>query len=86
MLAFPLQLVDEILQNYHIGHALLIAFVVVVLGGFFMNRSNRLLGLLFIVFGLIFILTPSTEIPPILLFFGVALVIVGPVIMVAAND
>ena len=85
MYEIPLQLIDNFLMDYSVGHALLLVFVLAVLGGFAVNRSTKLLGLQLSVFGLIFVLTPSTMMPESFLYLGLALVVVGPVVVVAGD-
>lgn len=86
MYELPLQLLDDFLIDYHIGHVLILVFVLAVVGGFAINRSTKVLGIQLALFGVIFMLTPSTEMPPSYLFFGLLLVLVGPVIIVASGD
>lgn len=85
MFDIPLQLVDSFLMDYHIGHALFLGFVLVSAGSFAVKRSVPLLGIIFTMFGLLFILTPSTMMPTTFLFLGVALVVAGPVIAISAE-
>lgn len=86
MYDLPLQLLDDFLMDYHIGHVLVLVFVLAVVGGFAVNRSTKVLGIQLALFGAIFMLTPSTEMPASYLFFGLLLVLVGPIIVVAADD
>jgi hypothetical protein len=86
MFEMPLQLVDDFLQQYHVGHALLVGFVLAVLGGFAVNRSVKVLGIQFSLFGLLFIITPTSTMTTPFLFLGIGLVVVGPLIAIAAND
>jgi len=86
MYEIPLQLVDDFLMDYTVGHALFLVFVLAVVGGFAVNRSVKVLGVQMSLFGFIFVLTPSTTMPTEMFFFGIALVVVGPVVAVAAND
>jgi hypothetical protein len=85
MYEIPIQVIDDFLMDYTVGHALFLVFVLAVLGGFAVNRSTKFLGLQLSLFGLIFVLTPSTTMPAAIMYFGVALVIVGPVVFVAAD-
>jgi hypothetical protein len=85
MLEFPLQLFDDFIRNYHVGHVLFLAFVFAAIGGFAVNRSVKLLGINFALFGLLFILTPNSTMPVEFLYFGVMLVVVGPVIAIAGD-
>lgn len=86
MYEIPLQLIDDFLMQYTVGHALFLVFVLAVLGGFAVNRSMKVLGLQLSLFGVIFVLTPSTTMPVWMLYFGVGLAVVGPVVFVAAED
>lgn len=86
MFELPLQLLDDFLMDYHIGHVLVLVFVLAVVGGYAVNRSKKVLGIQLALFGAIFMLTPSTEMPPGYLFFGLLLVLVGPIIVVATED
>ena len=86
MYEIPLQLVDDFLMDYTVGHALFLVFVLALLGGFAVKRSTKLFGLQLSLFGIIFILTPSTTMPTWMLFMGVGLVVVGPIVLVAAES
>ena len=86
MLEFPLQLVDDFLMDYHIGHALLLGFVLAVGGGLAVTRSVKLLGVNIILFGLLFIITPTSTMPTEYAFLGIALLVVGPIIVIASSD
>jgi hypothetical protein len=59
MLALPLQIVDSFLLNYNVGDALIVVFGVGLLATLPM-RSRKLTTLHVILFGLIFLLTPSS--------------------------
>lgn len=86
MFEMPLQLVDDFLRQYHVGHALLVGFVLAVVGGFAINRSVKVLGIQLSLFGLLFIITPTSTMEIPFLFFGIGLAVVGPVVAVSAND
>lgn len=86
MFELPLQLVDDFLMDYHIGHALFLGFVLVVLGGLAVTKSIKVLGVNLILFGLLFVITPTAEMPTEYAFFGIALLVIGPIIVIAAND
>ncbi|ELZ96844.1 hypothetical protein C440_03683 [Haloferax mucosum ATCC BAA-1512] len=80
----PLQLIDTFLLDYNIGQALLLVFILSTVGALPL-KSRRVLGVNTVVFGLIFLLTPVTLAKPHYLFFGVTLLIVGPVLYVSGN-
>ena len=84
--AFLLDLIDDILLDYHVAHALFLLFVLVVLGGLVTTKSLKVLGVNFALFGLIFVLTPVQTHPVIFQFFGLALLVTGPMIVVIARN
>ncbi|WP_336135298.1 hypothetical protein [Natronomonas amylolytica] len=86
MFELPLQLIDDFLMNYHLGHVLLLLFIVAVGGGFAANRSVKVLGVQFSLFGLLFIITPSTTMPTTFLYLGIGLAVIGPVIAISADS
>jgi hypothetical protein len=79
----PLQVVDTFLLDYHVGHALLLGFVVTTLGAVPLG-SRRLVAINTVVFGLLFMLTPVAIMPSVFLFLGMALLVVGPIVYVTA--
>jgi hypothetical protein len=85
MYEIPLQLIDDILRNYHVGHVILLLFVLAVVGGFVANRSIKVVGIQLSAFGLLFILTPNSMMPTEFLYLGIALVVVGPVVAISSN-
>jgi hypothetical protein len=80
----PLDLLDDFLLDYHLGHVLVLAFVASVLGSFAL--SKKLLSLNVILFGMVFMLAPSNLAPLPYKLFGVALVVIGPVLYTTARD
>jgi len=86
MFEMPLQLVDDFLRQYHVGHALLVGFVLAVVGGFAINRSVKVLGIQLSLFGLLFIITPTSTMEVPYLFLGIGLAVIGPVVAISAND
>jgi uncharacterized membrane protein HdeD (DUF308 family) len=84
MPVLPLQIIDEFLIQYTVGQALLVAFVLSVLATLPL-KSQRLIGLVTIVFGLVFAMTPSSLQPTSFMFLGIGLLVVGPMIYVTAN-
>lgn len=84
MFALPLQVVDNFLLQYNVGQALLLLFILSVLAVLPL-RSMKVLGLNVIVFGLIFMLTPMSEAPIHFQFLGIALVFVGPLLVVTGR-
>lgn len=80
----PLDLLDNFLLDYHLGHVLVLAFVGSVLGSFAL--SKKLLSLNVIVFGLLFMLAPSNISPIQYKMLGVALVVIGPILYTTARS
>jgi len=81
----PLQLIDSILINYNMGQVLLLGFVVTTLGALPL-KSQQVIGLNTILFGLIFLLTPLSTMPSVYLFLGLTLLVIGPIVYVTANE
>jgi hypothetical protein len=84
MFVVPLQLVDQFLINYNVGQALLVAFVLSVLAVLPL-KSQQLLALVVVVFGLVFLMTPSSLQPTAFLFLGLGLILVGPMLYITAG-
>lgn len=80
-----LQLIDDFLLNYNVGHAVLALFVLTVPLGI-VKSSRKLLALIFIAFGGLFIAVPSIDADAGISFamFGVVLMVVGPVLFSTA--
>lgn len=81
----PLQVIDSFLLDYNVGQALLLGFVVTTLGALPL-KSQRLIALNTVVFGIIFLLTPVSVAKPHYLFLGIVLVVVGPLLYVTARN
>lgn len=75
----PLQVIDSFLLDYNVGQALLLVFVLATLGALPL-KSAKVLGLHFMAFGVIFLLTPQSLVPMHYLFLGIVLVLVGPLL------
>jgi hypothetical protein len=81
----PLQVIDTFLLDYNVGQAILLGFVVTTLGAVPLG-SRRLVAINFVVFGLIFVMTPASLMPIHYLFLGIVLVVVGPMLWVTARS
>jgi hypothetical protein len=68
-----------------VGQAILLGFVVTTLGAVPLG-SRRLVAINFVVFGLIFVMTPASLMPIHYLFLGIVLVVVGPMLWVTARS
>jgi len=80
----PLPLVDDFVNQYNAGQALLLLFVLSVLAAIPLG-SRKVLSLNAIVFGLIFVVTPTDLAPLPFTFLGIALLVVAPVLYVTAK-
>jgi len=80
-----LQIVDNFLLQYNVGQALLLLLIVSVLGALPL-KSMKLVGLTFVTFGAIFVLTPESLAPLHYKFLGLGLLFVGPMVLVASRQ
>jgi hypothetical protein len=80
----PLQVIDSFLLNYNVGQALLLLFVLTTVGVLPLG-SMRLLSVNTVLFGVVFLLTPQSLVPPHYLFLGIVLVVIGPMLYVMSN-
>jgi len=80
----PLPLVDDFVNQYNAGQALLLLFVLSVLAAIPLG-SRKVLSLNAIAFGLLFVVTPTDLAPLEFKFLGLALLVVAPVLYVTAN-
>jgi hypothetical protein len=76
--------IDAILINYNIGQILLLGFVVTTLGALPL-KSQQVVGINTILFGVIFVLTPASLLPNVYLFLGLTLLVIGPMVYVTAR-
>lgn len=80
----PLPLIDDFLLPYNVGQALLVLFVLAVLGSLPL-RSRKVLSVNLILFGFIFLVTPASLAGLSFRFLGIALLVVGPMLYVTAG-
>ena len=82
----PVQLVDELLLPYHLGHAALLLLVLTVPAGL-VKGSRKLVGLIFIGFGGLFLAVPSIDSAAGVLYggLGIVLMLIGPVLYTTAD-
>lgn len=81
----PLQVIDSFLLQYNVGQALLLGFVLTTLGALPL-KSQKIVALNSITFGVLFLLTPQSLVPVHYLFLGVVLVVVGPLLWTTADE
>lgn len=80
-----LQLIDNFLLQYNIGQALLAVLILSSLAALPL-KSRKVFAIQFISFGLIFMLTPQSLLAePHWKFFGIALLVAGPVVYMTAR-
>ncbi len=85
MNALPLQLLDTFLLDYHIGHALVVTFVLVMLASLPL-RSRKILALNATLFGIIFVAVPFQMTDEVIYrFVGFALIVVAPILYTTAD-
>jgi len=76
--------IDAILINYNIGQILLLGFVLTTLGALPL-KSQQVIGINTMLFGVIFVLTPASLLPNVYLFLGLTLLVIGPMVYVTAR-
>ncbi|MFB6087402.1 MAG: hypothetical protein ABEJ85_02680 [Haloarculaceae archaeon] len=80
----PLQIVDSFLLQYNVGQALLLVFILAMVGALPL-KSRRIMALNVTLFGLVFIMTPQSIAPIHYVFLGIVLLVVGPILWVTAE-
>lgn len=81
----PLQVIDSFLLQYNVGQALLLLFILSTVGVISL-KSQKIIAINTTLFGVIFMLTPQSEVPVHYLFLGVVLVLIGPLLYTTANE
>jgi hypothetical protein len=84
MFAVPLQVIDSFLLQYNVGQAILALFILSTLGALPL-KSMKIVGINTVAFGLLFLLTPDSMAPLHFKFLGLALLFVGPLLVVSAR-
>lgn len=87
MFALPLQLVDSFLLQYNVGQAILALYILSTLAALPL-KSQKIIGINTVVFGLLFLLTPTgpSSLQPVhFQFLGIALLFVGPFLVITAD-
>lgn len=80
----PLQLVDSFLLPYHLGHVLLLVFLMSTLGALPL-KNQRVIAANLTVFGVIFMVAPFSAMTPPYILFGIVLVVIGPLLWTTAE-
>ncbi len=78
-------LIDAFLLDYHLGHVLLLAFVASLLGAAPL-KSQKVIALVVMGFGAIFLMAPFTTMPATYILFGIGLAVVGPLLWTTADS
>jgi hypothetical protein len=76
--------IDAILVDYNIGQFLLLGFVLTTLGALPL-KSQQVIGINTMLFGVIFVLTPASLLPNVYLFLGLTLLVIGPMVYITAR-
>jgi len=84
MMDIALQIIDSFLLQYNVGQALLLLLIVSVLGALPL-KSMKLVGLTLLTFGAIFVVTPASMAPIHYKFLGLALIFVGPMVLIVGR-
>lgn len=83
-MSVALQLVDTFLLQYNLGQALLLGYVLVMLGSLPL-KSVRVLSLNTLLFGLIFIAGPASMVPFVYKIVGIGMLVVSPMLYTIAS-
>ncbi|WP_336036384.1 hypothetical protein [Halobacterium yunchengense] len=84
----PLPLIDDFIAQYHVGHALLALFALSVVGSIPLG-SRKIVSANALLFGLLFLVTPGSELgsdPFTFRFLGIALLVVAPILYTTARE
>lgn len=87
MIEVPLQVIDNLLRPYNVGHVLLAVLVLAILGSLPL-KSAKVLAINVVAVGTIFLLAPTDIVgqTPLFRLAGVGLIVVGPMIYVASRE
>lgn len=80
----PLQLIDSFLLDYHMGHVMLLLFAVTTAGALPL-KSQRLVAVNLTLFGALFAMAPFGLMTAAYVLFGVALLVIGPLLYATAG-
>ncbi|ELZ45594.1 hypothetical protein C463_06177 [Halorubrum californiense DSM 19288] len=76
--------IDTFLLDYSLGHVLLFGLVVSLLGAAPL-KSQKVIASILAVFGVIFLMSPYTTMPPIFILLGIPLILVGTLLWTMAR-
>ena len=80
----PLQLIDDFLRPYNVGQAVLLLFLVVIVGVLPL-RSRKVLSLNLLLFGVLFMILPQATSAFHFTLLGIALVVLAPVLYITGR-
>ncbi|MFB6120477.1 MAG: hypothetical protein ABEJ68_05105 [Halobacteriaceae archaeon] len=80
----PLQLIDDLLRPYNVGQAVLLLFLLVIVGVLPL-RSRKVLSLNILLFGVLFLLLPQSMAPFHYSLLGIGLIVLGPILYVTGR-
>ena len=77
--------IDTFLLDYHLGHVILLGFIVSLLGAVPL-KSQRVIASVFGGFGLIFLVAPYTTMPKTYILFGIPMILIGTLLWTMADS
>ncbi|MDZ5812900.1 hypothetical protein U4E84_16290 [Halorubrum sp. AD140] len=77
--------IDTFLLDYHLGHVILLGFVVSLLGAAPL-KSQKVIASVFAGFGLIFLVAPYTTMPQTYILIGVPMILIGTLLWTMADS
>ena len=77
--------IDTFLLDYHLGHVILLGFIVSLLGAAPL-KSQRVIASVLAVFGLIFFVAPYTTMPKTYILIGIPLMLIGALLWTMADS
>ncbi|WP_435074503.1 hypothetical protein [Halorubrum sp. HHNYT27] len=77
--------IDTFLLDYHLGHVILLGFIVSLLGSVPL-KSQRVIAAVFGGFGLIFLVAPYTTMPKTYILIGIPLILIGTLLWTMADS
>ena len=76
--------IDTFLLDYHLGHVILLGFIVSLLGAVPL-KSQKVIASVFAVFGAIFLMAPYTTMPKMYVLGGIPLILIGTLLWTMAG-
>ncbi|MFW5917122.1 MAG: hypothetical protein ACOCRD_01785 [Halorubrum sp.] len=76
--------IDTFLLDYHLGHVILLGFIVSLLGAIPL-KSQKVIASVFAGFGLIFLIAPYTTMPKTYILIGIPMILIGALLWTMAG-